>query len=140
MQVESLRGLENENGDIGSHAYSTSLYVVHHYRASRSSKFVCHNGRIEPPHTRCVRLSVIWLPFQTLIKVRYAIKSWSNCNRCNIILNGEILLNLIRKMKYLTDQFQLCFLPTLNSYILFLHWQQRASCSIQFVLPLHSSI
>jgi len=26
-----------------------------------------------------------------------------------IILNSEILLNLIRKMKYLADQFQLCF-------------------------------
>jgi len=28
--------------------------------------------------------------------------------RFNNILNGEILLNLIRKMKYLTDHFQLC--------------------------------
>jgi len=29
--------------------------------------------------------------------------------RFNTIPNSEILLNLIRKMKYLTDQFQLCF-------------------------------
>jgi len=36
MQAENLRQLENEN-DIGSNAYSTSLYVLHHHRASRSS-------------------------------------------------------------------------------------------------------
>jgi len=43
--------------------------------------------------------------------------------RCNFepfnnILNNEILLDLIRKMNNLTDQFQLCFLfalATLNS-------------------------
>jgi len=38
--------------------------------------------------------------------------------RVNNILNREILLNLTRKIKYLTDQFQLCFLfalATLNS-------------------------
>jgi len=41
-----------------------------------------------------------------------------NFKRFTNILNSEILLNLIRKMKYLTDQFQLCFLfalATLNS-------------------------
>jgi len=32
-----------------------------------------------------------------------------NFERFNTILNSEILLNLIRKMKCLTDQFQLCF-------------------------------
>ena len=32
-----------------------------------------------------------------------------NSKRFNIIPNSEISLNLIRKMKYLTDQFQLCF-------------------------------
>jgi len=32
-----------------------------------------------------------------------------NFKRFNTIPNNEILLNLIRKMKYLTDQFQLCF-------------------------------
>jgi len=37
MQAENLRQLENENDDVGSHAYSTSLSVVHHYRTSRSS-------------------------------------------------------------------------------------------------------
>jgi len=37
VQAEKLRRLENENDDIGSHAFSTYLYVVHHYRASRSS-------------------------------------------------------------------------------------------------------
>jgi len=38
--------------------------------------------------------------------------------RLNNILNSEILVNLIRKMKYLTDQFQFCFifaLATLNN-------------------------
>jgi len=49
-----------------------------------------------------------------------------------------MLLNLIHKMKYLTDEFQLCFffvLATLNSYISFVYWQhswhpcgQLASC------------
>jgi len=41
-----------------------------------------------------------------------------NFKRFNNILNSEILLNLIRKMKYFTDQIQLCFLfalATLNS-------------------------
>jgi len=37
MQAENLRQLENENDDIGSHDYSTSLHVVHHCRASQSS-------------------------------------------------------------------------------------------------------
>jgi len=43
-------------------------------------------------------------------------------NIFNTILNSEILLNLIRKIKYLTDLFQLCFcfaLATLNSHIYF---------------------
>ena len=34
---------------------------------------------------------------------------WINFKRFNTIPNSEILLNLIRKMKYFTDQFQLCF-------------------------------
>ena len=37
------------------------------------------------------------------------IKNSSNFKRFNTILNREVLLNLIHKMKYLTDQFQLCF-------------------------------
>jgi len=35
------------------------------------------------------------------------LKNWCNSKRINIIPNSEILLNLIRKMKCLTDQFQL---------------------------------
>jgi len=47
-------------------------------------------------------------------KVRTApSKTWRNFKRFNTILNTEILLNLIRKMKYLTDEFQL---------FLLLHW------------------
>jgi len=41
-----------------------------------------------------------------------------NFKRFNNIPNSETLLNLIRKMKYLTDKFQLCFLfalATLNT-------------------------
>jgi len=34
---------------------------------------------------------------------------WCNFKRFYTILNCDILLNLIRKPKYLTDQFQLCF-------------------------------
>ena len=37
------------------------------------------------------------------------LKNLGNFKRFNTIPNSEILLNLIRKMKYLTDQFQLCF-------------------------------
>jgi len=65
-------------------------------------------------------------------------------------LNNEILLNLVCKIKYLTDQFQLCFvfaLATPNSYILFLDcrhswhpYRQLASCCIRVVLPLHFGI
>jgi len=49
---------------------------------------------------------------------------WCNFKRFNTILNSEILLNLIRKMKYLTGQLHLLFVFALampNSYILFLH-------------------
>jgi len=77
--------------------------------------------RIEPPHTMCVRLSMICaaipnIKLRTETKVRCTIKNWCNFNRFNTILNGEFLLNLLRKRKYLTDQFQLCFfaLATLN--------------------------
>jgi len=47
-----------------------------------------------------------------IVVIRYNYKRFDN------ILNSEILLSLIRKIKYLTDQFQLCFhfaLATLNS-------------------------
>jgi len=37
------------------------------------------------------------------------LNNWCNYKRFNTILNSEILLNLIRKIKYLADQFQLCF-------------------------------
>jgi len=43
---------------------------------------------------------------------------WCNFKRFNTILNSEILLILIRKMKYVADQFQWCIcfaLATLNS-------------------------
>jgi len=80
----------------------------------------------------------------------HTIKKLGNFKHFNAILNNETLLNLIRKMKYLRDQFQLCFvsaLATLNSYILFLHWQhnwhpygQLADCSVCFVLSSHSGI
>jgi len=50
---------------------------------------------------------------------------WCNFKRFNTILNSEILLNLIHKMKYLTDQFQLCFcfcVDNTNQLFLFLRW------------------
>jgi len=43
-------------------------------------------------------------------------------------MNNEILLNLIRKMKYLTDQFQFCFcfcIDNTKQLYLFLHWQHN---------------
>jgi len=39
----------------------------------------------------------------------HTIKNLGIFKRFNTIPNREILLNLMRKMKYLTDQFQLCF-------------------------------
>jgi len=39
----------------------------------------------------------------------HTIKNWCNFERLNTILDSEILLNLIRIMKYLADQIQLCF-------------------------------
>ena len=37
------------------------------------------------------------------------LKDLGNFKRFKTIPNSEILLNLLRKMKYLTDQFQLCY-------------------------------
>jgi len=37
------------------------------------------------------------------------LKNWCNFKRFTTILNSEILLNLKGKMKYLIDQYQLCF-------------------------------
>ena len=39
----------------------------------------------------------------------HTIKNWCNFKRFSIILNSEILLTLIHQIKYLTDQFQLCY-------------------------------
>ena len=66
---------------------------------------------------------LVWEKFRAT-----ASKNWRNFKCFNTNLNSEILLNLIRKMKYLSDQFLLFFvfaLTTLNSYILFLHWQHN---------------
>jgi len=55
---------------------------------------------------------------------RKIILIWCNFKRFDTVLNSKMLLNLIRKMKYLTGQLQLVFvfaLATPNSYILFLH-------------------
>jgi len=96
------------------------------------------------------------IPFDTHALVSKKVRatpSKLSCNfkRFNTLLNSEILLNLIGKMKYLTGQFQLCFCfcigNTKLSY-LFLHWQhnwhpysrQLASCCICFVLSLHSCV
>ena len=82
----------------------------------------------------------------------HTIKSWWNYKRFNTILNSGILLNVIRKMKYLTYQLLLrfCFCignTKYSSYILFLHWQHKwhpyrelASWCILFFLVLHSGI
>ena len=76
---------------------------------------MCLKGRIVPPHKKCIRLiSVICAAIPDIklwaeTKVRCTIKDWCNFNRFNTVLNGEILLNLIRKTKCLTDKFQSCF-------------------------------
>jgi len=56
------------------------------------------------------------------------IKNWCNFKRFTTILNSEILLNLICKTKFLTDQFQLCFcffIGNTKQLYLFRHWQQN---------------
>ena len=78
------------------------------------------------------------------------LNNWCNFKRFNAILNSEILLNLLRKMKCLTDQFQLfcCFcIGNTKQLYLFLHWQQNwhsyrqlDSCYTCFLLFLHSGI
>ena len=54
----------------------------------------------------------------------HTIQNWCNLKRFNTILNCKILLNLVDKMKYLTDQFQLCFrfcIGNTKQLYLFLH-------------------
>ena len=79
-------------------------------------------------------------------KVRAApLKNWCNVKRFNTILKSEILLNLIHKMKYFTDQFQFCScfcIGNTKQLYLFLLWQHNwhpysrplASWCICFVL------
>ena len=103
-----------------------------------------------------LKFSNFWIHSDThalVSKKVHATPSKLSCNfkRFNTILNSEIVLNLIGKIKYLTDQFQLCFCfyigNTKLSY-LFLHWQhnwhpysrQLASCCICFVLSLRSCV
>ena len=95
-----------------------------------------------PPLThpfRCVRKSSC-----------HSTKNWCNFKYFNSIRNSEILLDLIRNTKCLTDQFQLCFcfcIGNTKQLYLFLHCQhnwrpytKHASCYICFVLSLHSGI
>jgi len=71
-----------------------------------------------------------------------------NFKHFNTILNSGILLNLIRKIKYLTEQFQFCFCffigNTKQLYCIFALAIQLTSlqttCYICFVLSLHSAI
>jgi len=80
----------------------------------------------------------------------HTIKNWCNLKLFNTIQNSEILLNLIRKVKCLTDQYQLCFCfctGNTKQLYLFLLWQhnwhpyrQLVSCYMCFVLSLHSDI
>ena len=74
-----------------------------------------------------LKFSNFWIHSDThalVSKKVHATPSKLSCNfkRFNTILNSEIVLNLIGKIKYLTDQFQLCFfftLVTLNCRIYF---------------------
>jgi len=79
------------------------------------------------------------------------LNSWCNFERVNTILDSEILLNLIHRMKHLTDQFQLCFcfccgktkwlyfICALATQLASLY-KQLASCYMCFVWSLHSGI
>jgi len=103
MQAEKLRRLENKNDDIDSHAFSTYLYVVI-ITARVEVRNSCVLKGASCHRTLCVRLSVICaaipdIKLRAETKVRYTIKNWCNFNRFNTILNDEIFLNLIRKMK-----------------------------------------
>ena len=95
-----------------------------------------------------------WQPCLRVDKTScHTIETWCNFERFNTLPNSKILLKLISKMKYLTDQFQTCFcfciynIKTLSSYILFVRWQhnwhpyrQLATCYICFVLSLHPAV
>jgi len=80
----------------------------------------------------------------------HTIKNWCNLKFFNTIQNSEILLNLIRKVKCLTDQYQLCFCfctGNTKKLYLFLLWQhnwhpyrQLVSCYMCLAVSLHSDI
>jgi len=76
-------------------------------------KFVFYHSKLRNQHFLLTFLNC-WPSSETQMLVSkkslcHTIINWCNFKRFNTIPNGEILLNLIRKMKYLTDQFQLCF-------------------------------
>jgi len=82
----------------------------------------------------------------------HTIKKWCNFKRFNTILNNEIVMNFIHKMKCLTDKCHLCFvfaLATLKRYVYFrigntigipTEYRQLAICYMCFVLSLHLGI
>ena len=66
-----------------------------------------------------------------------AVKNWYIFKRLNTILNNEILLNLIRNKKCLTDQFQLyfCFcIGNTKQLYLFLYWHNTTGVLTENVL------
>ena len=96
-------------------------FVFHHSKLRK--QLFCRNFQVPAPlptPNACLCVG----------KVRATpLKNWCNFKRFNTIQNREILLKLTRKMKYLTDQFQLClcfcFSIGNTSYILFLHWRHN---------------
>jgi len=99
----------------GGQRWWNLVFTTHNYEKS----LFCRNLQIPAPFPH---------PCLCAGKVRASpSNNWCNFKRLNTILNSEIFLNLIRKMKCFTDELQFCFcfcIGNTNQLHLFLHWQQ----------------
>jgi len=76
-------------------------------------KFVFYHSKLRKQHflLKCQIPDPFPIPICLCVRNVDAIplKNLGNFKRFNTIPNNEILLNLMRKMKYMADQLQLCF-------------------------------
>ena len=112
---------------------TSGFFQKYFYGGPKQVKFVFYHSKLRKQHIcwNCQIPAPLRTPIYLCVgKVcTKQLKNMGNFKRFNTIPNKEILLNLIRKMKYLTDQFFNCVfvfaLATLNSCILSLHWQHN---------------
>ena len=116
-------------------------FVFYHSKLRKQPYLLKFSNSFSPSDTHaCVEEKIRATP----------LKNWGNFKRVNTILNSKILLNLMDKMKYLSDQFHLRFRLCMGNnkqLYLFLHWQhywypyrQLAGCCRCFALSLHAGI